>query len=57
VLLFWAVVLIALVLNIFGVRAQLLEPINTTSIYWTSATVVIVCITLLTMAKDRRTGA
>lgn len=56
VLLFWAVMVICAFINAWGVKARLLDPINTVSIYWTSATVIIICVTTLVMADDRRTG-
>lgn len=57
VLLFWAIMIVSAVVNAWGVKAKLLEPLNTASIYWTSATVLIICITVLVMSDDRRTGA
>lgn len=57
VLTHFAVMIVCALINAWGVRANLLEPINTTSIYWTFATVVIICITVLVKADDHRTGA
>jgi succinate-acetate transporter protein len=56
VLIFWAIMIICAIINAWGVKANLLEPLNTASIYWTTATVLIICITVLVMSDDRRTG-
>lgn len=55
-LIFWAVMVLCAFINAWGVKGRLLEPLNTASIYWTTATVIIICITVLVMADDRRTG-
>jgi succinate-acetate transporter protein len=57
VLIFWLIMIVCAIINAWGVKANLLEPLNTASIYWTSATVIIICITVLVMSDDRRTGA
>ncbi|KAF2755162.1 amino acid permease-like protein [Pseudovirgaria hyperparasitica] len=54
VLMFWAVMLICMCVNIFG--ARYLDLINKICIYWTAASVIIIMITLLTMADTRRSG-
>jgi amino acid transporter len=55
VLMFWAVMLVCMLVNVFG--AKYLDLINKVCIYWTSASVVIILVTLLTMADTRRSGA
>jgi amino acid transporter len=55
VLMFWAVVLICFLVNVFG--AQYLDLINKICIYWTSASVIIILITVLAMADTKRSGA
>lgn len=55
VLMFWAVMLVCMCVNIFG--AKYLDLINKVCIYWTGASVIIIMITLLTMADHRRSGA
>ncbi|KAI9700121.1 MAG: hypothetical protein M1836_002655 [Candelina mexicana] len=55
VLMFWAVMLICMLVNIFG--AKYLDLINKVCIYWTAASVLIIMITLLAMADTRRSGA
>lgn len=57
VLMHFAIMAFCALVNAWGVRGNLLEPLNTASIYWILATAVIICITVLTMADDRRTGA
>lgn len=52
VLMFWAVMLICASVNAFGSRY--LNLINTICIYWTGASVIIILITLLVTADDRR---
>ncbi|CAI7568073.1 unnamed protein product [Penicillium crustosum] len=52
VLMFWAVMLFCALVNIFGSRY--LDLINKICIFWTAASVIIILITLLTMADDRR---
>jgi amino acid transporter len=52
VLCFWAVMLIAFLVNVFG--AQYLDLINKICIYWTSASVIIIVVTILVMSDDRR---
>ncbi|PGH02180.1 hypothetical protein AJ80_08903 [Polytolypa hystricis UAMH7299] len=52
ILMFWAVMLVCALVNIFGSRY--LDYINKLCIYWTAASVIIIMITLLTMADQRR---
>lgn len=54
ILMFWAVMLVCALVNIFGSR--FLDLINKVCIYWTGASVIIIMITLLTMADERRSG-
>lgn len=56
VLTHFAVMAFCALINAWAVRGKLYEPMNTASIYWTLATAVIICITVLVMADDRRTG-
>lgn len=51
---FWAVMLVCALVNAFGSRY--LDLINKVCIYWTAASVIIIMITLLTMADHRRSG-
>ncbi len=55
VLMYWAVLLIALFTNI--VAAKYLDFINTLCVYWTAASVLIIVVTILTMAKAGRRSA
>lgn len=55
VLMFWAVMLICALVNVFG--SAYLDWINKICIYWTGASVLIILITLLTMADTKRSGA
>ncbi|KAH7112159.1 amino acid permease-like protein [Dendryphion nanum] len=56
ILMFWAVMLVCMLVNIFG--ARYLDLINKVCIYWTASSVIIILITLLSMAKEtRRSGA
>ncbi|KAK5443468.1 hypothetical protein LTS15_010613 [Exophiala xenobiotica] len=55
VLMFWAVMLLCMLVNIFA--AKYLDLINKICIYWTAASVVIIMITVLTMADTKRSGA
>ncbi|KAF2688763.1 amino acid permease-like protein [Lentithecium fluviatile CBS 122367] len=52
ILMFWAVMLVCMSVNIFG--AKYLDLINKICIYWTASSVIIILITLLTMADTRR---
>ncbi|KAL1602597.1 hypothetical protein SLS60_006013 [Paraconiothyrium brasiliense] len=54
ILMFWAVMLVCMLTNIFG--AKYLDLINKICIYWTAASVIIILITLLTMADHKRSG-
>ncbi|KAK5040236.1 hypothetical protein LTS07_000733 [Exophiala sideris] len=55
VLMFWGVMLVCMCVNIFA--AKYLDLINKICIYWTAASVIIILVTLLTMADHRRSGA
>ncbi|KAF2428116.1 putative GABA permease [Tothia fuscella] len=55
VLMFWAVMLICFLVNALG--AKYLDLINKVCIYWTGASVIIIMITLLSMEKNKRSGA
>lgn len=57
ILTFWAIMALCALINAWGVRAKLLEPINTLSIYWTLASAVIICIVVLVMSDDRRSAS
>ncbi|KAL7895908.1 putative GABA permease [Trichoderma sp. SZMC 28014] len=54
VLCFWAVMLVCALVNAFGSRY--LDLINKVCIYWTAASVIIIMVTLLTMADHRHSG-
>ncbi|KAI4861489.1 gaba permease [Hypoxylon rubiginosum] len=54
VLMFWAVMLLCYLINIFGSRY--LDLINTVCIYWTGASIVIIMIVLLVMSPSKRSG-
>lgn len=55
VLMFWCVTLVCFLVNVFG--AKYLDFINKLCIYWTGASIFILLITLLTMARaGRRSG-
>ncbi|KAJ5677103.1 uncharacterized protein N7477_002736 [Penicillium maclennaniae] len=54
VLCFWAVTLVCTLVNVFGSRW--LDLINKICIFWTAASVIIILVTLLTMADHRRSG-
>lgn len=49
---FWCVILICLLINIFG--SKYLHLIDQICVYWTGGSVLIILITILTMAKDGR---
>ena len=55
VLTFWAVLLIAVLVNIFLVKY--LDLLNTFCVYWTGASVLIILITVLVMARTGRRDA
>ncbi|KAL2006030.1 hypothetical protein VTN00DRAFT_9684 [Thermoascus crustaceus] len=55
ILMFWAVMLVCALVNIFFSRY--LDLINKVCIYWTTATVVIILVTLLSVTDHRRDGA
>ena len=54
ILMFWAVMLVCLLVNIFG--AKYLDLINKVAIYWTAAAVVIILIVLFSMADNLNSG-
>lgn len=54
VLTFWALTLVCALVNVFGTR--LLDRFNQVCIYWTVASVVIILVTVLTMADNRRSA-
>ena len=55
VLMFWAVTMVCFMVNVFG--AKYLDLINKVCLYWTGASIFIIMITLLVMAKEgRRSG-
>lgn len=54
VLCFWAIMLVCFLINAFGSRY--LDFINKLCIYWTGASVIIILVTVLTMADTRRSG-
>ncbi|KAF2146051.1 uncharacterized protein K452DRAFT_219377 [Aplosporella prunicola CBS 121167] len=54
ILMFWAVMLVSFLVNVFG--SKYLDLINKICIYWTGGSVIVILITLLTMADDRRSG-
>ncbi|CAF3121790.1 unnamed protein product [Rotaria sp. Silwood2] len=55
VLMYWAVLLVALLINILA--SKYLEFINTVCVFWTGASVLIIVVTILTMAKAGRRSA
>lgn len=55
VLMFWAVMLVCALVNIFG--SAYLDWINKICIYWTGASVLIILITVLTMADTKRSAS
>ncbi|GAD95044.1 GABA permease, putative [Paecilomyces variotii No. 5] len=55
ILMFWAVMVVCALVNIFC--SKYLDLINKVCIYWTAASVIIILVTLLTMADHRRSGA
>ncbi|CAI6328546.1 unnamed protein product [Periconia digitata] len=52
ILMFWAVMIVCMLVNIFG--AKYLDLINKICIYWTASSVVIILVTLLSMADTKR---
>lgn len=55
VLMFWAVMMVAVLINVF--LSRYLDLFNKVCIVWTAASVVIILVTLLTMADDKRDAA
>lgn len=56
VLMHFAIMIVSCWINAWGIRGNLLESINTFSIYWTGATAIIICIVVLAMSNDKRTA-
>ena len=54
VLCFWAVMMIAFSVNVFG--AKYLDLINKICIFWTGASVIIIMVTILVMSGERRSA-
>ena len=54
ILTFFLCVLIATLINLFGAKFQYLERLNTMSMIWGAASVVIILVTLLVLAPQRR---
>ncbi|KAI9048048.1 hypothetical protein LZ554_007845 [Drepanopeziza brunnea f. sp. 'monogermtubi'] len=54
VLTFWAVMSVVFLVNVF--LAKYLDLINKICIYWTSASVIIIIVTILVMADERRSA-
>ncbi|KAF1961459.1 amino acid permease-like protein [Byssothecium circinans] len=54
ILMFWAVMLVCMLVSIFG--AKYLDLINKICIYWTASSVLIILVTLLSMADTKRSG-
>ncbi|KAI5309805.1 hypothetical protein KEM55_002370 [Ascosphaera atra] len=55
VLMFWAVMLVCALINIF--LSRYLDLIDKVCIYWTASSVVIIMVTILSMADHRHSGA
>lgn len=55
ILMFWAVMLVCALVNVFGSRY--LNIINKICIYWTASAVIIIMVTLLSMADETRRHA
>lgn len=55
VLMYWAVLAIALAVNVFG--AKQLDRINTICVYWTGSSVIIILVTVLVMGRGGRHSA
>lgn len=54
ILTFWAVMLVCASVNIFG--SKYLDYINKICIYWTASAVIIIMVTLLSTADEKRSG-
>ncbi|EFY94691.1 amino acid permease family protein [Metarhizium robertsii] len=54
VLTFWALTFVCVLLNLAGTKV--LDKLNQICVYWTVASVIIIMITLLTMADEKRTA-
>ncbi|SPO27068.1 related to GABA permease [Ustilago trichophora] len=57
ILTFWACMVIAAIVNAYGVKYNYLDRLNTLSFYWTAAGTLIIAITILARAKDGRKDA
>ncbi|KAF2031616.1 amino acid permease-like protein [Setomelanomma holmii] len=55
VLMFWAVMLVCMAVNIFG--SKYLDLINKICIYWTASSVIIILVVLLSMADVKRNAS
>lgn len=53
---FWAVMAIAFTVNLLGVKYNYLDLLNKICIYWTSASCIIIMVTILVMSPTRRSG-
>jgi amino acid transporter len=54
ILMFWAVIGVCALINVFG--ARWLDLINKVCIFWTGGSVIAILVVLLSMADDRRNG-
>ena len=54
ILMFWAVIGVCALVNVFG--ARWLDLINKVCIFWTGGSVIAILVVLLSMADDRRNG-
>ncbi|KAI0157138.1 amino acid transporter [Hypoxylon sp. FL1284] len=54
ILMFWAVMLLCYLVNVFG--SKYLDLINTVCIYWTAASIVVILVVLLVMSPSKRSG-
>lgn len=54
VLTFWAILLVSMLINIFGVK--LLDMINQVCIWWTGVTVIVALVVPLAMCKEKRSA-
>lgn len=57
ILTFWACMVIAAIVNAYGVKYNYLDRLNTLSFYWTAAGTIIIGVTILARAKDGRKDA
>lgn len=54
VLVFWAVIAVCFLINVFG--ARYLGMINTMCVYWTGGMCLVVMVTILVMSKEKRSA-